>query len=170
LIISPYIVTDNRFDNLDRKEALQFQPGDIQKMMRFYEGGRLQWDYHRQAMVRFLKSGVMVKPCTAGFNCFFIRSTGDVFPCSIKKLALGNLREDSFETLIRSPAAKYFRRRAGTLPECQSCTEPGLERYSLPFEGFTYLSYSFKDKDHKRRQDCHPGCLRPASRISQCGR
>lgn len=144
LIISPCIVTDNRFDNLDRKEALRFHPEDIRKMVRFYEGGRLQWDYHRQVMIRFLKSGVMVKPCSAGFNCFFIRSTGDVFPCSIKKIALGNLKEQSFETLIHSPMAKYFRRRAGKFPECRSCTEPGLERYSLPCEGFTYLSYSFK--------------------------
>jgi MoaA/NifB/PqqE/SkfB family radical SAM enzyme len=86
----------------------------------------------------------MIKPCSAGFNYFFIRSTGDVFPCSIKNLILGNLRENSFETLIRSPVAKYFRKRAGRFPECRSCTEPGLERYSLPFEGFTYLSYSFK--------------------------
>jgi len=144
LIISPFILTDNRFDNLDCKEVLQFHPGDIQKMIRFYEGGRFQWDYHRQAMIRFLKGGMMIKPCSAGFNYFFIRSTGDVFPCSIKNLILGNLRENSFETLIRSPAAKYFRKGAGRFPECRSCTEPGLERYSLPFEGFTYLSYSFK--------------------------
>ena len=144
VIISPYILTENRFDNLDRKEHLQFHPGDIQKMIRFYEGGQLQWDYHGQAMIRFLKDGMMIKPCSAGFNYFFIRSTGDVYPCPIINLKLGNLGENSFENLIRSPMAKYFRKRVGKFLECRSCTEPGLERYSLAFEGFAYLSYCIK--------------------------
>ena len=41
--------------------------------------------------------------------------------------------------LIRSRTARQFRRRIGTFKECTSCTEPGLERYALPFEGFSYL-------------------------------
>ena len=144
LIISPYILTDNRFDNFDRQERLQFHPGDIQKMIRFYEGGRFQWDYHRQAIIRFLKDGIMIKPCSAGFNYFYVRSTGDVFPCPIINLKLGNFVENSFENLIRSSTAKYFRKKIGKFPECRSCTEPGLERYSLAFEGLKYLSYCLK--------------------------
>ncbi len=144
LIISPHILTDNRFDNLARKEHLQFHPGDIQKMIRFYAGGQCQWDYHGQAMIRFLKNGVMNKLCSAGFNYFFIRSAGDVYPCPIINLKLGNLGDNSFENLIRSPMAIYFRKRVGKFPECRSCTEPGLERYSLTFEGFAYLSYYIK--------------------------
>jgi len=33
-----------------------------------------------------------------------------------------------------------MRRRIEAYPECQSCTELGLERYALPCEGFPYLS------------------------------
>jgi hypothetical protein len=42
------------------------------------------------------------------------------------------------EDLIRSPRAALFRKSIGTHQECHVCTEPGLERYALPFEGSTY--------------------------------
>ena len=51
----------------------------------------------------------------------------------------GNVTEAPVEQLLASDAALKIRRRAGRLPECRHCTEPGLERYSLPCEGWTYL-------------------------------
>jgi len=32
----------------------------------------------------------------------------------------------------------------GKAPECARCTQPGLERYSLPYEGFAYLRTLFQ--------------------------
>ena len=43
-----------------------------------------------------------------------------------------------------SNKANVIRRQIGRLPQCQVCTEPGLERYSLPYEGFQYLKLFFK--------------------------
>jgi hypothetical protein len=43
------------------------------------------------------------------------------------------------DELMRSWPARRFRREVGSFKECRSCTEPGLERYALPFEGFHYL-------------------------------
>jgi len=86
----------------------------------------------------------MEKPCSAGFNYFFIRSTGDLYSCPIIDQLLGNVKDTPLEKLIRSTEAARFRRNILEHPECALCTEPGLERYALPFEGFHYLRQYFK--------------------------
>ena len=86
----------------------------------------------------------MEKPCSAGFNYFFIRSTGELFSCPIINAPLGNVKEAPLQDLIRSAAACRFRKGVGEFPECAGCTEPGLERYALPFEGFHYLRQYLK--------------------------
>ena len=52
----------------------------------------------------------------------------------------GNVTQTPIETLLASEEAIRIRRHVGRFPECRHCTEPGLERYSLPCEGWTYLS------------------------------
>jgi hypothetical protein len=39
-----------------------------------------------------------------------------------------------------SSEASRLRRGIGGFDACRRCTEPGLERYSLPYEGLAYLS------------------------------
>jgi MoaA/NifB/PqqE/SkfB family radical SAM enzyme len=139
-IVSPCIITGARYLNLDRKDDLTFSEKDIANMLQFYKSSHFQWDFHRSRLVNYLETGVMKKPCSAGFNYFFIRSNGDVYPCPLIKVKIGNIKEAGIEDLFQSKAASYFRKRVGRHPECRACTEPGLERYALPFEGFTYLS------------------------------
>jgi MoaA/NifB/PqqE/SkfB family radical SAM enzyme len=139
-IISPCIITENRYQNIDRKKELAFSENEIEKMIRFYESGHFQWDFHRSRLVNYLRTGVMKKPCSAGFNYFFVRSNGEVYPCPLIRVKLGNMKQPKIEDLFSSKAASSFRKQVGRRPECQTCTEPGLERYALPFEGFTYLS------------------------------
>ena len=52
---------------------------------------------------------------------------------------VGNLGAGPIARLFASKDARNLRRRVGKSPECSGCTEPGLERYSLPYEGFSYL-------------------------------
>jgi MoaA/NifB/PqqE/SkfB family radical SAM enzyme len=139
-IISPCIITANRYRNINRKEDLAFSENEMEKMVQFYKSGHFQWDFHGGRLVKFLETGVMKKPCSAGFNYFFIRSNGEVYPCPLIKLKLGNIKESRIEDLFLSKTASSFRKQVGRYPECRTCTEPGLERYALPFEGFTYLS------------------------------
>jgi MoaA/NifB/PqqE/SkfB family radical SAM enzyme len=143
-IISPYILTANRYANLGRETMLEFSPQDLEKMRCFYASSRFQWSYYRNELLHFLESGRMKKPCSAGFNYFFIRSTGELFPCPIIKFPLGNVLQTPLEELICSVDAARFRQGVTEFPECATCTEPGLERYALPFEGFHYLRQYFK--------------------------
>jgi len=138
-IISPYILTANRYDNIGIDDSLAFSSQDLEKLKVFYRSPRFRWSYYRDELLRFLDTGRMGKPCSAGFNYFFIRSTGELYSCPIIDALLGNVKEASLEDLIRSAEAVYFRKNILKFPECGTCTEPGLERYALPFEGFHYL-------------------------------
>ena len=138
-IISPYIITANRYANLERDDALAFSTRDIDKLRHFYRTGRFRWRYFGDELLRYLDTGRMHKPCSAGFNYFFIRSTGELYCCPIIDELLGNIRESPLEKLVRGAKASSFRRNILKFPECRACTEPGLERYALAFEGFHYL-------------------------------
>ena len=142
-IISPCIITENRYDNMDLSKELSFSQNDIVKIIKFYQGSRFKWSYHSNILLNFCMDKEIRKPCSAGLNYYFIKSTGDVFPCPLIKKGLGNFKSDSIQNLTNSSAARDFRKKIGTQSECRSCTEPGLERYALPFEGFHYLNQFF---------------------------
>ena len=143
-IISPYILTANRYDNIGKEDSLAFSSEELEKLRNFYNTPRFRWSYYRNELLGFLDTGRMGKPCSAGFNYFFIRSTGDLYSCPIINVLLGNVKDAPLEKLIRTAEAARFRRNILKFPECAVCTEPGLERYALPFEGFHYLRQYFK--------------------------
>lgn len=143
-IISPCIITSNRFDNMERFDDLLFSKEDRRKMLAFYQSPRFAWSGHRETMLEFLRSGRVSKSCTAGFNTVFVRHNGEVFPCPVIADSLGNLHSYSLNDLYHNDAATLFRKNAGRLSECSQCTEPGLERTSLPLEGFTLLRFLIK--------------------------
>ena len=143
-IISPCIITSNRYANLDLQGRLRFSPKDLEIMAGFYESPHFKWDCHRDMLRGFLRKGTTVKPCSAGFNYFFIRSSGEIFPCPLIDWSVGNMARVSLEEAIQTTAAKRFRQKVGRFDACSACTEPGIERYSLPFEGFHYLRSYFR--------------------------
>jgi len=142
-IISPCIITDARYLNPDKAHELIFSQEDIQKMITFYQSESFRWSYHAHTVVQGLKKETTEKPCSCGFNYFFVRSNGQVFLCPLINMNIGNIKEESLKCLLNSKKASQFRKKIGKFPECQRCTEPGLERYALPYEGFSYLSLLF---------------------------
>ena len=138
-IISPAIITSGRYLNTDRAAALTFAPEHREKMIRFYQNDLFRWSYHAEALVRYLRTGIMKKPCTCGFNYFFVRSTGQLLFCPIMDESPGNINAAPLDRIFFSRKASHLRRKIGAYPQCRECTEPGLERYALPYQGFTYL-------------------------------
>ena len=143
-IISPYIITGGRYLNTDRADDLAFARQHIEKMLSFYQKGRSLWRYHSDQMIRFLETGTVKKPCTCGFNYFFVRSNGTLLLCPLIDIPIGNVMESTLEDLLSSRKASQVRRRIGRFPDCRRCTEPGLERFSLPYEGWNYLAVLMK--------------------------
>jgi MoaA/NifB/PqqE/SkfB family radical SAM enzyme len=140
-IISPCIITANRFGNTDLADSLTFDAAAVRTMQDFYQGPEFAWDGHRQTMLDYLATGRVKKPCAAGFNTVFVRHNGEVFPCPLIPTALGNIRLVKLAEMLSGPKAACFRRGIGTYAECRVCTEPGLERLAWPFEGFTCLRH-----------------------------
>jgi MoaA/NifB/PqqE/SkfB family radical SAM enzyme len=138
-IISPAIVTPGRYLNADKATSLTLGAGQRARLAEFYKRAGFRWSHHAKALVSYLETGKMTKPCSCGFNYFFVRSNGDLFLCPLFEEPVGNLAVSSVAELFASKEARDVRRRVGKTPECSRCTEPGLERYSLPYEGFAYL-------------------------------
>lgn len=148
-IISPCIITANRFGNVDLKEKLKFTQEDTQAIIRFYEGPSFAWNGHRQTMLQYLRTGKLKKPCSAGFNTVFVRHNGEVFPCPLVPNALGNIKNATLGACLSNLTAVQFRKNIGKSSECKICTEPGLERIAWPFEGLFCLRslFQMKSKD-----------------------
>ena len=138
-ITSPAIVTEGRYLNPDKAKDLTLSAADRARLARFYEGPDLVWSYHAGSLAGYLRTGRMDKPCSCGFNYFFVRSNGELFLCPLFAESAGNVGAGPLEALLTSREARKTRRRIGMSPQCACCTEPGLERYSLPYEGFAYL-------------------------------
>jgi MoaA/NifB/PqqE/SkfB family radical SAM enzyme len=139
-IISPCIITEGRYLNPDRAKDLSFNTKDIHKLIDFFAGDQFQWSFHGQSLIDFFKTGSMKKPCSCGFNYFFVRSNGEMHLCPLIKESVGNVTSMDVSDLFLSDSADKIRKNIGRLPQCRDCTEPGLERYALPYEGFAYLS------------------------------
>lgn len=142
--ISPCIITEGRYLNKDLSAGLAFSMEDIRKMIGFYRAEVFRWSYHRDSLLGYLNNGFVKKPCTCGFNYFFVRSNGDVYLCPLVNRCTGNVNETGVRNIFYSETARRIRKKVGSLPECRRCTEPGLERYALPYEGFAYLSLLLK--------------------------
>ena len=143
-IISPCIITEGRYLNTEHAGDLSFSRQDIRKMIDFFASDRFQWSFHGQALVDFFETRSVRKPCTCGFNYFFVRSNGEMHLCPLIKQSVGNVTSIDVSNLFFSDAASRIRKTIGRLPQCRECTEPGLERYSLPFEGLHYLKMLWK--------------------------
>lgn len=103
-IISPCIITDARYLNPDRSEDLVFAQEDIEKMIKFYQSEKFRWSYHCDALIRYFKTGMMKKPCSCGFNYFFVRFSGELFLCPLIDISFGN---------IKGPCKRYLFFRKG---------------------------------------------------------
>jgi MoaA/NifB/PqqE/SkfB family radical SAM enzyme len=143
-IISPCIITSARYLNRETADDLVFSNKDRQKMIRFFKGSRFKWSFHADSLAEYLETGTIRKPCSCGFNYFFVRSSGELFLCPLIDKSVGNIKDEPIESLFSSEKAKAFRKKVGKYAECRGCTEPGLERYALPYEGFTYLGMLLK--------------------------
>lgn len=143
-IVSPCIVTKGRYLNYDLADDLAFSRGDTKRLIDFFMNNRSLWRYHSERLVDYFITGTMKKPCTCGFNYFFVRSNGDVFLCPLINRDIGNIRDQPIDAVFLSENASRVRKRIGKYPECTTCTEAGLERYALPYEGFDYLRLLIK--------------------------
>ncbi len=147
-IVSPAIVTAGRYLNTDLAAQLSLSPVQREVLACFYETHAADWSFHTESLARFLRTGRMRRPCTCGYNYLFVRSNGEVYLCPLLAEPVGNASSASLAACLLSEPAQRLRGQIGHRPECATCTEPGLERYALPYEGFAYLRFLFRHGAH----------------------
>ncbi|MCI0531980.1 MAG: radical SAM protein [candidate division Zixibacteria bacterium] len=65
--------------------------------------------YFVETLIDYLDKKPRPIPCTAGDNFFFLQSNGDVYPCNILDMKMGNIREESIEEIFaRNQKIKNF--------------------------------------------------------------
>lgn len=143
-IISPAIVTKGRYLNPEKAPEVELSAEERARLTEFFDDPGLPLSYHARVLARYFRTGYADKPCTCGFNYLFVRSSGEVFLCPLFEESVGSTLDSSLEKLLASGRAARIRSRVGRAAECARCTEPGLERYSLPYEGFAYLLALFE--------------------------
>jgi len=143
-IISPCIITPGRYLNPDRAVDLAFDPTGIAEMIAFYRDQPQEWGFHADAMVRCLEGRRRKKTCSAGYNYFFVRSNGDLMLCPLIAQTMGNITRQKASKIYYSSEANGFRRKVAAYDQCRDCTEPGLERYALAYEGLDLLFYLWR--------------------------
>ena len=143
-IISPCIITKGRYLNPEKKKEFEFKLEDKEELIRFYQEKHFRWSFHADALSGFFKTNTIKKPCTCGFNYFFVRSTGEVHLCPLINKSIGNIKFLNASDLFSSQPTIQLRKKIGNMEQCLTCTEPGLERYALPYEGFHYIYQMLK--------------------------
>ncbi|KYK36628.1 MAG: hypothetical protein AYK19_22110 [Theionarchaea archaeon DG-70-1] len=78
-----------------QKEWLDIAIGDLQKK---YKEIDVQWEEK-------IEKG---SKCGAGFSRWAVASNGDVYPCSVFRLGIGNLVKNDPADILKSPAAKFL--------------------------------------------------------------
>ena len=130
-----------RYLNQDRQADLAFTPHQIGQMIRFFSRDDLQWRHHAKSDQELPAIGSDPQALQfADSTMRFIRSTGAVHLCPLLPQSVGiHCPGSIFQGVALSRRHGDLRGHIGRSPACRRCTEPGLERYALIHEGWTYL-------------------------------
>lgn len=89
--------------------------------------------YYMRGLADYVLGRPRRLPCGAGRNFFFLDPWGDVYPCNIRGVKMGNVRDGSFEELQRHSAATVGPAVSGCTEQCwMVCTvSPPMRRSPL---------------------------------------
>jgi MoaA/NifB/PqqE/SkfB family radical SAM enzyme len=140
-IISPVFFTEERFRNIDKRDALELGSAEYDKIFDFYSREEFNGIYFYSKARCSLAAGRKQWSCTASYNYMFIEFDGTVYPCELISEPIGNIRKQSLKDIWESTYARYWRKKIEKTHYCRGCIEPGAIRYSAYAEGFSYLKF-----------------------------
>lgn len=141
---------DNRIENLDAAvEAMHrfieslLQSSRSNLKLRSKDWGRAFINY---GLLEYMQGKTRPLPCGAGTDLFFLDPYGQILACngSENPWVMGNLQEDNFEEIWRSPAAAEARAKAS---QCQrNCWMVGSARPAMRSKPWIPLFWIIKNK------------------------
>lgn len=127
------------------------------KRRRSFSQSKTEIAMHRA--LQFHKSGGHPYHCTAGESLLTIDANGNLLPCRRMPIKVGNLQDNTIETLYQnSPLLKALRNPLNTSNECDQCLYKNLCR-----GGLKCLSYTINGNPFTR----DPGCSFTISNAKQ---
>ena len=89
--------------------------------------------YYMRGLIDYVRGRPRRLPCGAGVDHFFLDPSGDVYPCNISGVKMGNIRDGSFEQLRANSASEVEPAVAGCEEQCwMVCTvSPPMRRRPL---------------------------------------
>ncbi|MDA3863303.1 MAG: radical SAM protein [Deltaproteobacteria bacterium] len=91
---------------------------DLEKLIRLDTQPDLEEEQERKS---FVETNTPSSACGAGISSLSIKSNGDIHPCIMSSLVLGNLHQSSLSEIFNSAKLKEFRRQNLLPPECKNC-------------------------------------------------
>jgi len=111
--------------------------GEIAEIMRQWLRSRNWRDwgkaYYMRGLIDYVRGKPRRLPCGAGVDHFYLDPFGDVYPCNIGGVRMGNIRDGSFEQLQRASASEVVPAVANCEEQCwMVCTvSPPMKRRLL---------------------------------------
>ncbi len=89
--------------------------------------------YYMRGLIDYVRGRPRRLPCGAGVDHFFLDPFGDVYPCNISGVKMGNVRDGSFEKLQRASANEVVPAVRDCREQCwMVCTvSPPMRRHPL---------------------------------------
>jgi MoaA/NifB/PqqE/SkfB family radical SAM enzyme len=95
--------------------------------------------YFDAGVIDFVRQGKRSSRCRAGSDFFFLTPTGAVYPCLTLPIALGNLKNQSFNELWNSEAAHRLRTVVSGCQQCWMMCTARTELKRHPVDLLTWL-------------------------------
>lgn len=90
----------------------------IAKELKYNNPRRLMRTYYLKGILDFAKTGKRSLPCYALDNAFFLDAKGEVFPCNMEEISVGNIRTQSFEEIWTSEETEKIK---NICSKCNKC-------------------------------------------------
>jgi radical SAM protein with 4Fe4S-binding SPASM domain len=122
--VSPHYYSNINLNFFDSKGNIQKEVEHISKLKNFIKANPVNFldNLFLRKLAKFLKTNKTPYSCKSLTSSVFIDSFGDVYPCTIWSVRLGNLRENGYnlEKILRSEKARKLRMLIIKL-KCPNC-------------------------------------------------
>ena len=99
--------------------------------------------YFTRGLCEFASKQKRVLPCQAAKDFFFLDPQGNIYPCPVSNLTIGNIKKEKFEKIWQSVKAKEIREK---IKNCQKCWMICTARTSIKRNPLKVLKWIIKSK------------------------
>ena len=99
--------------------------------------------YFARGLCEFALKQKRILSCQAANDFFFLDPQGNIYPCPVSNLTIGNIKEEKFEKIWHSAKAKEIRKK---IKNCQRCWMICTARTSIKKNPLKVLKWIIKSK------------------------